>query len=216
MQYFDHSKLKGTHSILSASQCSWLNYTDETFIKFFFNKYSAQIGTLIHEFAASRISKKLKLKEGNEDELIFYLLEKGIPSYVAYNLNIEAMYLNCLLYVNDAIGFGMDSEVILCHSEAYSYGTADALIFNKAKKKLRIHDLKTGVTKVHEEQLMIYAAYFCHEYGIDPLKISYELRIYKDCDVLIYEPDPNNIKLIIEKATHFTKLIESIKKGALK
>lgn len=37
---------------------------------------------------------------------------------------------------------------------------------------LRIHDLKTGISPVHMDQLLIYAALFCLEYKIKPGSID--------------------------------------------
>ena len=60
-------------------------------------------------------------------------------------------------YVNDAIGFKMDTEVVLFYSERF-FGTADAISFRDGI--LRIHDLKTGKIPAHIEQLEVYAALF--------------------------------------------------------
>ena len=74
-------------------------------------------------------------------------------------------------YVNDAIGYGLDPEVVLYHSEN-AFGTADAIGFDEKKHLLRIHDLKTGVTRVNMVQLHIYAALFCLEYEKLPGEIN--------------------------------------------
>jgi hypothetical protein len=47
------------------------------------------------------------------------------------------------LYVNDALGYRMTPEQVLYFSEN-CFGTADAISFRR--NKLRIHDLKTGIT----------------------------------------------------------------------
>ena len=74
-------------------------------------------------------------------------------------------------YVNDAIGFRMSTEVVLYYSDRF-FGTADAISFRNGF--LRIHDLKTGKTAVHMEQLEIYAALFCLEYRVKPGDIEIE------------------------------------------
>lgn len=87
-------------------------------------------------------------------------------------------------------------------------GTADAISFRN--NVLRIHDLKTGVRPVHIEQLEIYAALFCLEYKIKPADIKIELRIYQNDEVLIHEPEPEDILQIMNKIIHLDKLIENV------
>jgi hypothetical protein len=88
-------------------------------------------------------------------------------------------------YVNHAIDYGMVAEQMLFYS-LDCYGTADAIGFESYNDHeqfagfLRIHDLKTGVTKCKMDQLYIYAALFCLEYGFRPFEIEGELRIYQD------------------------------------
>lgn len=70
----------------------------------------------------------------------------------------------------------MSTEVVLYYSDRF-FGTADSISFRNGV--LRIHDLKTGKTPVHMDQLMVYAALFCLEYKIKPGDIDFELRIYQ-------------------------------------
>ena len=107
----------------------------------------------------------------------------------------------------------METEKVLYYSERF-FGTADAISFRpyKGKDILRIHDLKTGVKPAHFEQLRIYAALFCLEYGYDPKDIRIELRIYQSDDIRIEIPDPEDIATIIKTIINFDKKIESIKK----
>ena len=112
--------------------------------------------------------------------------------------------------VNDAIGFNMDTEVVLFYSERF-FGTADAISFNG--KVLRIHDLKTGkVGKIetHREQLEVYAALFCLEYRVKPGDINFELRVYKNDMIDIWEPTAEDILPIMDKIVHLNKLLEKI------
>lgn len=111
------------------------------------------------------------------------------------------------LYVNDAIGYSMTPEQPLYYSPNV-FGTADAISFRK--NKLRIHDLKTGVTKPSMKQLYIYEALFCLEYDISPTEIEAELRIYYQNDKMIEEPDPEMIVTIMHKIKEFDKLIQTI------
>ena len=108
-------------------------------------------------------------------------------------------------YVNDAIGFKMDTEVVLYYSDRF-FGTADAICFRN--NFLRIHDLKTGVSPVHMEQLMIYAALFCLEYRIKPIDIQIELRIYQNDEVVYSNPSADDILQIMNQIIRLDKILE--------
>lgn len=114
-------------------------------------------------------------------------------------------------YVNDCIGYRMVPEQVLYYSEN-CFGTADAISFRR--NKLRISDLKTGVTPVNERQLEIYAAIFCLEYLFKPQDIPIELRIYQNDEVKIYDADPVDISLIMERIVAFDKRIRDIREEA--
>lgn len=103
----------------------------------------------------------------------------------------------------------MIPEQVLYYSP-YSFGTADAISFRK--NFLRIHDLKTGITPAHMEQLLIYAALFCLEYDIDPAKIETELRIYQSDDIVIHNPSADEILTLMDRIVRFDKLINDIRK----
>ena len=105
------------------------------------------------------------------------------------------------MYVNDAIGFKLRPEQILYYSPN-CFGTADAI--DLRGDLLRIHDLKTGKVPAHIEQLMIYAALFCLEYGIKPSDIDTELRIYQGDDILVENYD-NTGRQIPGKRTDIDK-----------
>lgn len=210
MNFIDHSKLKGQHAVLSASQFRWINYDPNKLADIYFNSYMQQIGTVIHEFAAKLIDQKMKLDESGIKLLIFYLREKNIPEFIINNIDVDSIYFNLMNYVNDGIGFGMTTEQVLYYSEN-CFGTTDAISFYR--KKLRIHDLKTGVAPGHMEQLEIYAALFCLEYKIKPKDIGIELRIYQGGDIIGYEPAHEEIMDICDKIVHSNSIIESIKQG---
>ena len=211
MNFYDHSKLKGQHATLSASQFRWINYDPNKLADIYFNSFAQTVGTTIHEFAFKLINQKMRLDETNTRSLlIFYLREKGIPEFVINNLDVDGMGINLANYVNDAIGFGMVPEQVLYYSEN-CFGTADAISFYR--KRLRIHDLKTGTIPAHMEQLEIYAALFCLEYKTKPKDIATELRIYQGGDILICEPDPAEIMDICDKIIHSNSIVESIKQG---
>ena len=188
MEFNDHSNLRGKHAFLSASKYHWLNYDIRKLLTSFVNAQAVERGTRLHELACELISMGIRLPRTKE------------------TLN---------MYVNDAIGFGMKPEQILYFSNN-CFGTADTILYNDRKKILRIHDLKTGETPAHMEQLEIYAALFCLEYNVEPIDISFELRIYQSNEVLIHNPEPGSIKEIMEIIIRFDKAIEEFKvKGEL-
>lgn len=118
------------------------------------------------------------------------------------------------MYVNDAIGFGMSPEVVLYYSDN-CFGTTDAIRWDEKHRFLRIHDLKTGVTPAHMEQLEIYAALFCLEYRMDPLTIKFELRLYQNNEIIICneETDPEinqTIKRIMQIIIEADKTLNEI------
>jgi hypothetical protein len=103
----------------------------------------------------------------------------------------------------------MTPEQVLYFSEN-CFGTADAISFDG--RLLRIHDLKTGDTPAHIEQLYIYAALFCMEYHISPSTINFELRIYQHDDVAIDTPDGDAIQEIIDIIRHADNVLFSAKR----
>lgn len=183
MRFEKHYKLEGVHAPFSPSQSSWLNYDDDKALEVFNNKKAAEMGTKLHHWAKETID--LGIKQPRSKKTLY-------------------------AYVNDAIGFQMETEVVLYYSD-YFYGTADAISFRDGI--LRIHDLKTGKTQVKREQVMIYAALFCLEYKVDPKDIHIECRIYQNDDVDIFEPTVENIVSIINKIVHFNKLLERYEGG---
>ena len=181
MKFMNHPNLEGSHAFLGASKYHWINY-DDTKLVDTYRKYQATLrGTVLHDFAAQCIKLGQKLPKTKK------------------TLN---------MYVNDAIGFKMRPEQVLCYSEN-CFGTADAISFRN--NFLRIHDLKTGVTPAHMEQLMIYAALFCLEYRYKPSEIDIELRIYQSDEIAVFEPTAADIVPIMDKIITFDKIIDKIK-----
>ena len=183
MIFVKHSKLEGLHAPFSASQSSWLRYDDNKAIEVYLNKKASVMGTRLHAWAKDTID--LRIKQPRSKKTLY-------------------------AYVNDAIGFKMDTEVVLFYSERF-FGTADAISFRD--NFLRIHDLKTGKTgkiEDHMEQLEIYAALFCLEYRIKPGDIQMELRVYKNDEVLVHNPTAENILPIMDKIIRLDKLLEQI------
>ena len=180
MKWNDHSKFEDKHAFLSPSKHTWLNYDVETLRQRYFNEQAKQRGTELHEFAAKCIKLRQRLPK-------------------------QPRTLN--MYVNDAIGYCMDPEVLLFYSPN-CFGHADAI--GLRKNFLRIHDLKTGQGKVHIEQLMVYAALFCLEYKYTPNQLNMELRIYQNDDVEILVPNPDDIYDIMEHIKHLNELLLSV------
>lgn len=180
MIFNQHYKLAGLHAPFSASQSSWLRYDDTKAIEVYTNKKAAEMGSRLHSWAKDTIDLGIKQPRSN-----------------------KTLYA----YVNDAIGFRMKTEVVLFYSERF-FGTADAISFRDGV--LRIHDLKTGKTPVHMDQLEVYAALFCLEYKMRPSDIKIELRIYQNDGVICHVPDPDEIIAIMEKIVHFDKLLEDL------
>lgn len=180
MKFNRHRNLEGLHAPFSPSQSSWLRYDDDKATEVYLNRKAAEVGTRLHAWVAETI--KLGIKQPRSKKTIY-------------------------AYVNDAIGFKMDTEVVLFYSERF-FGTADAICFRG--NTLRIHDLKTGITPVKMEQLKVYAALFCLEYGIKPGDIEIELRIYQNDEIIYHNPPADEILPIMDKIVHLNKLLETI------
>lgn len=188
MIFNKHSELEGNHAILSPSGYSWLNYkNEEQFFKRFKASYMQAIGTSIHGLAKELIENKIRLNKNDKKIATLHLIEDGIPRSI---IEPDDWYDTLMVYVNDAIGFRMTPEVPLLYSPN-AFGTTDAISFRE--NVLRIHDLKTGVTPAKMDQLILYAAYFCLEYRMKPKEIETHLRIYQSKEVLILDPDPQDI-----------------------
>ena len=180
MIFTKHSNLEGLHAPFGASQSAWLRYDDEKILTSYRNMKAKEMGTRLHAWAKETID--LGIKQPRSKKTIY-------------------------AYVNDAIGYKMDTEVVLFYSPRF-FGTADAICFRNGT--LRIHDLKTGVTKVHMEQLMIYAALFCLEYKIKPTDIEIELRIYQSDEVLYHNPTAESILSIMDRIVYLDKMLERL------
>lgn len=212
MIFNKHLELEGQHAIFGASKYSWLNDKNEIeIIDRFIAGYMPQIGTSIHEFAKNAIVNRIKLSKNDKKMILMHLVTNDdIPRAVIDELDLELIFETVRMYVNDSIGFRMEPEVILRYS-GYSFGTSDSVSFRD--NFLRIHDLKTGSRPAKIEQLLVYAAYLCLEYSIDPFDISgSELRIYQKGEALIHNPDPKEIKEIMLNAINHNKVIDNFLK----
>lgn len=181
MNFNDHSRLAGTHAFLSASNYHWINYDLEKLSERFLTASAAKRGTELHDFASEAIRLGIKLPKTSK------------------TLN---------MYVNDAIGYRMTPEQVLFYSPN-CFGTADAISFKR--NLLRIHDLKTGVTKASMHQLEIYAAMFCLEYNFKPFNIDIVLRIYQEDEIVELLPERDVITHLMDKIITFDKHLDKLR-----
>lgn len=186
-----YQELEGKHAILSASNYHWINYSEERMLEVFDNKMTAAHGTRLHAWACETI--KLGLVQPNTTQTIN-------------------------MYVNDCIGYRMQTEVLLYYSQN-AFGTADAIDFVKAPEGdhmiLRIFDLKNGVIKASFTQLLVYAAFFCLEYKVRPADIEYDLRIYQNDEIHYCEVDPQEIIMIMGVIKDHDKLLKKAREVTL-
>ena len=178
MNFVRHLNLEGLHAPFSPSQPSWIRYDDDKAIEVYMNRKASEMGTRLHAWAKDTID--LGLKQPRTKKTLY-------------------------AYVNDAIGYRMETEVVLFYSERF-FGTADAISFRN--NFLRIHDLKTGKHPANMEQLEVYAALFCLEYKVKPSDIKMELRIYQNDEVIVHIPETEDIVNIMQKIVSLDKLLE--------
>jgi hypothetical protein len=183
MNFNQHSALAGRHAFLSPSNYHWLNYDDQKLEARFHSVMAARRGTDLHDLAHEAIRLGVKLAKSNQA---------------------------LSTYVNDAIGYKMVCEQPLYYSDN-CFGTADTMSFRR--NKLRIHDLKTGITASSMKQLEVYAALFCLEYGASPFDIDIELRIYQRSEIRVEEPIPEALLTIMDKIIYFDQQVEAIKEA---
>lgn len=182
LRFRKHSRLEGQHAFLSPSQYHWINY-DEEKLRFRYKALRAALeGVEQHRYAA-------------------ICIEEGIVQ--------DDEKTTVGLYINQCLQYKMSAEVVLFYSPN-AFGTVDAIAYRH--RRLRISDLKTGVSRVSEHQLEVYAALFCLEYEIDPFSMrGIELRIYQDGKVRVYDADPYFIKEIMDKIVKFDEIINRLR-----
>lgn len=172
---------KDCHGLFSASNYHWLNYPIEKMIQIKAES-ATDIGTKMHHLACELIAMKQPLPD------------------VKKTIN---------MYVNDAIMLNMVPEKQLYFSDDFK-GTADAIVVDP-DDVLRIHDLKTGVTKASLHQLEIYAALFCLDFGCAPSDFNrIELRIYQNNEIIVGEPEVDVILPIMDKMVTFDKMVRKM------
>ena len=210
MVFDKHSELEGQHAFLSPSQYAWINYSHDKLAERYLKSLATERGTRLHAFAHDAIELN-RLMPRNHDTLN--------------------------MFVNDAIGYKMQSEQPLIYSWN-CFGTADAISYKR--NFLRIFDLKTGETEAKFEQLRVYAALFCLNYQsrtqelrrkgesdidiarlfdvspkelhFDPAKMNgIELRIYQLGEVRVEEADPQEIQRLMDIIVSFDQVLRKVK-----
>ena len=187
--WHDNSRkfLKDNHAIFGASNYHWINYNPEKMIETFINNQAKQKGTEMHAIACSLIKNKIVLPDNQ------------------FTFN---------MYVNDAIFYELRPEEQLYYSDWF-YGTADAIGLKDGI--LRVHDLKTGVTKASLHQLEVYVAFWCLEYGVLPNDLKdIEIRIYQNNDIIVGHPGNEKIVPIMDKIVSVNKILEKLIREDLK
>lgn len=207
MNWNRHSNLEGAHAFLGASKYAWLNKSDEELIDSYRNSYATTIGTLLHAYAADSIKFREKLRKGDAKGVKFDLMRRGVPEFA---IDIHNAFPTLMRYVNDSIGFQMDPEVLLYYSDV-CFGTTDAIQYYSTDNLLRINDLKTGTTPAKMDQLKIYSALFFLEYGYKPEKSRIELRIYQLDDYILYEPEPEEIREVMNAIVSKDRVLQKLK-----
>lgn len=183
MLFNPHPTLPDKHAFLSPSSYHWLNYDDQKLEARFHTVVAARRGVDLHKLAHDAIRLKVPFAGSN----------KALAEYV-----------------KDGIRYDMLCEQPLYYSDN-CFGTPDTICFRR--RKLRIHDLKTGITSVSMKQLEVYDALFCLEYGVDPFSIEHELRIYQRDDVSVFNPPPELIASHMETIVHANQVVEEIKEA---
>ncbi len=222
MRWNDHSKLEGLHSFLSPSKATWINWDEDTIEQRYYGQYSQQIGTVIHEVASKLIKSHRKLHKYDHLIIEYELDQNHIPRF-AYDTSL--ILPNLMSFVNDAIGFGMSSEVVLYFSEN-CFGTADAISYDMSKNFLRIFDYKSGLTPAKMEQPLLYAALFVLEYLPSPkvfAELQTELRIYQNLvegdvvtpNITTCNPTPDEIATFMNYIRRGDEMINHIREREL-
>lgn len=186
MNWNAYSALEGSHAFLSPSKYYWVNYPPDKLAKSYENHKKILMGTRLHSLASELIKLRIRL-----------------PNTTA-TLN---------QFVNDAIGFGMETEKVLYYSPR-CYGTADAILFDEQSGTLRIHDLKTGATPASMQQVMIYAGIFYLEYKIFASNLKEViLRLYQNDSLTEYVPALEDVLAVSEKIAVADKILKMLDEG---
>lgn len=212
-KYNDHRRLEGKHAYLGCSQYTWENRSEEQLVKMYYSKFAADIGTALHAFAHDCIIRKIKINE-NDYHMLDYYLQVIYPAQTGILIpkgayNSKDLIITVSLFVNDMIGFRMDSEVVLCYDEEFAFGTTDGIRCDDKEKVIRIGDLKSGVNPAKMTQLLLYDAYFCLEYKKNPKEYKHELRIYQSGEIVEYFPMGEEVEEHMKKIVQATDILRN-------
>lgn len=183
MEWHSHPRLEGSHAVLSPSNYHWLNDSEEKLLARLANAEAAARGTRLHDLAARNIADGITLA-------------------------MDGRYPVIARYVNDAIKYAMVPEQMLMYS-MYCYGTTDTISFDAGEMFLRIHDLKTGVSKASFDQLYVYAGLFCLEYDFKPFEIQGQLRIYQHEEPEYCDVDQGYLAWVYDRIRTINAIVES-------
>lgn len=195
-----HTMYEGSHAVLSPSNYHWLYDSEEKLAQRLRNAQAAVRGTRLHEAAKVNIDLGIMVWDDPSNPVV----QLHGRSYAAY--------------VNDAIRMRLITEQMLFYS-MNCFGTADAIGFEEYPKGLeyagflRIHDLKTGVTKASFDQLYVYAAIFCWEYNYLPFSIEGELVIYQGDNPIVCEIDRSHLAWVYDRIRVSDKTARKIRGG---
>ena len=179
--------------------------SNDELIESYKNSYATTIGTLLHAYAADSIRFRERLRKGDAKSVKFDLMRRGVPEFA---IDIQSVFPTLMSYVNDAVGFQMDPEILLYYSDL-CFGTADSI--QVEGDLLRIHDLKTGVTAAKMDQLLVYAGLFYLEYGYKPERMKTELRIYQTDEIIVHEPDASDIREVMDQIVEKDRVLQRLK-----
>ena len=182
-------------------------------------QYRTTLGTELHEFVAQQITLNHKITSvrsivtGIENYIHtkYRCAEEGKTAPFGMKLlnqigNLpKEVFETARMYVNDGIAYRMTVEQPLYYSET-CFGTADTIAFRNSL--LRISDYKSGAHPADMDQVLTYAALFCLEYKIKPKDIKTELRIYQSGEIVLEEPEPDDVQEIISSIVTVNRIAE--------
>lgn len=221
MNFNKHLELRGLHAVFSPSQSSWLRYNKEKIADKLLTLDATAIGTELHAFAETQIQLRVRYRslQDMNHSLMTYIYQKYKDEKKNELTDFGKRMLSSIgrlsketlstvqKHINDAVGYRMEPEQPLYYTD-YIFGTADAISYRDGV--LRIHDLKTGKSPVHMEQLVTYAALFFLEYHLFPEKTETHLRIYQNDDVVEYDPPPEEIRHVMDAINYVKEMSSNI------
>ena len=99
-------------------------------------------------------------------------------------------------------------EISTAQKGEHTTGPVQKKDMSKANEKKRSH---TEARWKQQFSSGIAAALFCLEYKVKPSEIGMELRLYQSDEILVHNPEADEIKPIMDKIITFDKIISKIK-----